>query len=197
MRAFAPSAVTFTTTSGFGSGLGRGSQSKNGCSYLKLILCCFLPNSCPHTKFHPNWTKNKEVKMLSYWLASVSWSGQSKNSSIHFKFILFCFLAPNQIKSSQNRMKNAVEKIHHWSALVGQLGRSKNSRSHLKLILCCSLPDIIPQIKFHLNRMKNTEVPFFEILDPQNFFERSAIAKLSKLEPFAWSHWIRNCLNYL
>ena len=67
-------------------------------------------------------------------------------------------------------MKNAeVEKIRHWSALVGQLGRSKNSRGHLKLILCCSLPDIIPHIKFHLNRMKNTEVPIFEFWDPQNF----------------------------
>ena len=95
-------------------------------------------------------------------------------------------------------MKNAeVEKIRHWSALVGQLGRSKNSRSPFKLILCCSLPDIIPQIKFHLNQMKNTEVPIFLVLDPPNFFERSAIAKLSKLEPLAWSHWILNCLNYL
>ena len=94
-------------------------------------------------------------------------------------------------------MKNAeVAKIRHGSALVGQLGQSKNSHSHLKLILSCSLSDVIPHIKFHLNRMKNTEVPIFEILDPQNFFERSAIAKLSKLEPFAWSHWIRNCLNY-
>ena len=95
-------------------------------------------------------------------------------------------------------MKNAeVEKIRHWSALVGQFGRSKKSRGHLKLMLCCSLPNIIPHIKFHLNRMKNTEVPIFEFWDPQNFFESSAIAKLSKLEPFAWSHWIRNCLNYL
>ena len=94
-------------------------------------------------------------------------------------------------------MKNAeVAKICHWSALVGQLGQSENSRGHLKLILYYSLPDVIPHIKFHLNWMKNTEVPIFEILDPPNFFERSAIAKLLKLEPFAWSHWIRNCLNY-
>jgi len=90
-------------------------------------------------------------------------------------------------------MKNAkVAKIRHGSALVSQLGRSKNSRSHLKLILCFSLSDVIPHIKFHLNWMENTEVPILEILDPQNFFERSAIAKLSKLEPFAWSHWIWN-----
>merc|ERR1712055_93424 len=66
-----------------------------------------------------------------------------------------------------------------------------------KLILCCSLPNVIPNNKFHLNRMKNTEVPIFEFWHPQNFFENSAEAKLSKLEPFAWSHWIRNCLNYL
>ena len=85
-------------------------------------------------------------------------------------------------------MKNAeVEKIHHWSALVCQLGRSKNSRGRLKLILCCSLPDIIPHIKFYLNRMKNTEVTIFDFSDPPNFFESSAIAKLSILEPFASS----------
>ena len=88
MRAFAPSAATdsdATTTSGFGSGLGSGNQSKNRHSYLKLILCCALPNSCPHTKFHPNWTKNIEVKMISYRLASVGWSGRSKNSCILFR----------------------------------------------------------------------------------------------------------------
>ena len=61
MRAFAPSATTAsdpTTSSGFGSGLSSGSQSKNSHSYLKLILYCCLPNGCQHTKFHPNWTKN-------------------------------------------------------------------------------------------------------------------------------------------
>ena len=59
--AFAPSAATAsdaTTTSGLGSGLSSGSQSKNSRSYLKLILCCFLPNSSPFTKFNPNGTKN-------------------------------------------------------------------------------------------------------------------------------------------
>ena len=79
MMAFAPSAATAsdaTTISGLGSGLSSGSQLKNSRSYLKLILCCFLPNSCPHTKFHPNWTKNIEVEMISYRLASVGWSGQ-------------------------------------------------------------------------------------------------------------------------
>ena len=53
-----------------------------------------------------------------------------------------------------------------------------------------------PYNKFQLNRMKNAEVKIFEIFDPQNFFENSAKAKLSKLEPFAWSHWIRKYLFY-
>ena len=44
--------------------------------------------------------------------------------------------------------------------------------------------------------MKKAEVKIFEIFDPQNFFENSAKAKLSKLEPFAWSHWIQKYLFY-
>ena len=44
--------------------------------------------------------------------------------------------------------------------------------------------------------MKNTEVPIIEIFDSQIFFEKSAKAKLLKLEPFAWSHWIRKYLFY-
>ena len=79
MRAFAPSAATAfnatTTTSGLGSGSGNGSQSKNSRNYLKLILCCFLPISCPHTKFYPNRKKNIEVKKICYWSALVGWSG--------------------------------------------------------------------------------------------------------------------------
>ncbi len=46
MRAYAPSTSTASdaaTTSGLGSGLGSGSQSKNSRSFLKLILCRFLP----------------------------------------------------------------------------------------------------------------------------------------------------------
>ena len=68
-----------------------GSPSKNSRCYLKLILCCILPSSCPCTKFHPNGTKTIEVKMISYQSALVGWSGQSKNSCIHFKLILFEF----------------------------------------------------------------------------------------------------------
>ena len=94
MRAFALSARTVsdaTTTSGLGSGFSSSSPSNSSRSYLKLIICCFLLNSYPHTKFHPNRTKNVEVKKIGYRLASVGWSGQSKNNCIHFKLILFGF----------------------------------------------------------------------------------------------------------
>ena len=104
----------------------------------------------------------------------------------------------SQTKFNQNQMKNTeVKKICYQTALVGLLGRSKNSCSYSKLILCCSLPNVTPYNKFQPNRMKNAEVKIFEIFDPQNFFENSAKAKLSKLEPFAWSHWIRKYLFYL
>ncbi len=67
-RATAASTVTAsdaTATSGLGSGLGSGSsQSKNSRSCLKLVLCWFLPNSCPHTKFHISRTEKIEVKKI-------------------------------------------------------------------------------------------------------------------------------------
>ena len=92
MRAFAPSAATAfeatTTASGLGSGLGSGIQSKNSRRYHKLILCCFLPNSCPHTKLHPNRIKNIEVKKICYHLALIGWSGQSKNSRTYLQLIV-------------------------------------------------------------------------------------------------------------
>ena len=31
----------------------------------------FLPNSFPHAKFHPNWTKNIKVKKIRYKLVLV------------------------------------------------------------------------------------------------------------------------------
>ena len=80
-----------------------------------------------------------------------------------------------------------------WQMFDSKIWRHR----HLKLVPCCSLPDNIPQIKFHLNWIKNRENWIFEIFDPQFFFEKSAKAKLSKLEPFAWSHWIRKYLFYL
>ena len=51
--------------------------------------------------------------------------------------------------------------------------------------------------KFQPYWMKNAKVKIFKICNPQHFFENSAKAKLSKLEPFAWSHWIRKYLFYL
>ena len=51
-----------------------------------------------------------------------------------------------------------------------------------------------PHNKFHPNRIKKVQI--FEIFDLQIFFEKSAKAKLLKLEPFAWSHWIRKYLFY-
>ena len=59
------------------------------------------------------------------------------------------------------------------------------------------MADITQYNKFQPNRMKNAKVKIFKIFDPQNFFENSAIAELSKLEPFAWFHWIRKYLFYL
>ena len=76
------------------------------------------------------------------------------------------------------------------------LGKPKNSFSHSKLILCFSLPNFTPYNKFHPNRMKNAKVWIFKNLNPQFFFEKSAKAKILKLEPFAWSHWIRKYLFY-
>ena len=106
-------------------------------------------------------------------------------------------LLGSKTKSNQNWIKKHRSKKYSPVSFVKSVGLVKNSRSHLKLILCCSLPNVIPHIKFHLNRMKNTEVQIFEFFDPSNFFEKSAKAKLSKLEPFSWSHWIRNYETYL
>ncbi len=71
MWAFDPSSATdsdATTTSGLGSGSSSGSKSKSSRSYLQLMLCCFLLNSCPHTKFHQNQTTNIEVSVGFGWL---------------------------------------------------------------------------------------------------------------------------------
>ena len=34
--------------------------------------------SSPHTKFHPNSTKNVETKKICYWSALIGWSSQSE-----------------------------------------------------------------------------------------------------------------------
>ena len=134
---------------------------------------------------------NEKKEKIHHWSVLVGQLGPLKNSRSHLTLILCCSLPDviPHIKFHLNRMKNAeVAKIRHWSAFVGRLGRSKNSRGYLKLIPCCSLTDVIPHIKYHLNPIKNKDFQIFEILDPQIFFENLAEAKLSKLEPFAWSH---------
>ena len=154
MRSFAPSDATASdaaTTSGLGSGLSCGSQSKNSHSCLKLILCCFLPNSCPDTKFHPNWTKNIDVKMISYQSALVGWTGQSKkavfiSNSFHLVFNPILAPKPNLIEIGwkTQKLKRFVIGQLWYVSWVGQ----KNSL--FKLILCC-YPMLSP------NWMKNTD----------------------------------------
>ena len=97
-------------------------------SHLKLILRCFFPNSCSHTKFHPNRTKNIEVENFRYWSVLVGRAGRSKNGRRHFKLILCCFWAiiSPHTKFHPNRTKNTeVENFHYWSVLVGWAGSSK------------------------------------------------------------------------
>jgi hypothetical protein len=65
--------------------VGRSGRSKNDRSHFKLILCCFLPNISPHTKFHPNWMKNTEVENFHYWSVLVGRAGWSKNGCSHLK----------------------------------------------------------------------------------------------------------------
>jgi hypothetical protein len=48
----------------------------------KMILC---PIISPHTKFHPNRTKNTEVRNFHFWSILVGRAGWSKNGRSHFK----------------------------------------------------------------------------------------------------------------
>ena len=64
---------------------------KNCCSQFQLILCYFWFIISPHTKYHPNRTKNKEVRNFQYSLVLVSRAGKTKNSRRYFKLILSCF----------------------------------------------------------------------------------------------------------
>ena len=58
-------------------------------------------------------------------------------------------------------MKNTeVEKIHYWLALVGQLGWSK-----IAVAISKTFYVVLSPIKFHPNRMKNTEVQIFDIVE--------------------------------
>ena len=61
-------ATASVATNGLGSGLGGGNWSKN--SHSKLILCRFLPNSCPHT-FHLNSSKEDLLLVGFVWLVEL------------------------------------------------------------------------------------------------------------------------------
>ena len=85
-------------------------------TYFKLIICCFFSIISPHFKFHPNRTKNTEVKNLHFWLILVGQAGSSRNGGRHLKLILSCFYPiisphtkfhPNRTKS-RNRMSVAM-----------------------------------------------------------------------------------------
>ena len=99
MRAFAPSAATAsdaTTTSGLGGGLGSRRQTKNRLSYLKIILCYFLPYICPHIKFHPNRTKNVEVKKNGYWRFWLA-GPVSQKIAVNISNSFYLFFSPIQV----------------------------------------------------------------------------------------------------
>ncbi len=149
MRHFSFPATTASeanTNSGLSSGFGRGSQSQNSRSYLKLILYCFfLPDCCPHTKLHPNWTKNIGVKMICMFLAQ-------------YKF-------PNQILSKLDEKRRRFTVGRLWQ--VSWVGL--HVCSHLKLIICCSLPDVIP-ISYFIRIGLKKQSSNFRIFLPQFFF---------------------------
>ncbi len=67
MRAFVPSALTASEAATTTSGLGLVAISNS-------FYVVFLLDSCPHTKFYPNRTKNIEVKKICYRLVLVGWS---------------------------------------------------------------------------------------------------------------------------
>ena len=108
---------------------------KNGCGHFKLILSCFFSMFSPLAKFHPNQTKNTEVRNFHFWSILVGRVGRSKNGRRYIKLILCCFcpiISPHT-KFHSNRTKNTeVRNFHFWSILVGRAGRSKNGRSHFK-----------------------------------------------------------------
>ena len=72
-------------------GVGWAGRSKNGRRYFKLILWRFCLIISPHTKFHPNRTKNTEVRNFHFWSILVGRAGRSKNGRRHIKLSLCCF----------------------------------------------------------------------------------------------------------
>ena len=85
---------------------------KNICSHFKLILCCFLPNISPYTKFHPNQKKNTEIENCHYWSVLVGRAGRLKNGRRHFKRFVCCFQFNISLhtKFNPNWTKNTVQR---------------------------------------------------------------------------------------
>ena len=81
----------------------------------------------PHTKFHPNRTKNAEVRNFHFWSILVGRAGRSKNGRSHFKHSeslkrltkdLCTKFEPNRTKISKvSPAWNFFPKIEIW--LVG------------------------------------------------------------------------------
>ena len=106
---------------------GPSSESKNSRSHFKLILCCFLPNSCPHTKFHPNRTKNIEVKRFAIgrlWLVGPVSQKIAVVISNSF-YVAFCPIVVHITNFIQIRLKTQKLKRFAigWLCLVGLVGQ--------------------------------------------------------------------------
>ena len=154
---------------------------KNRCSHFKLIPCWFQSIFSPYAKFHPNWTKNTEVRNFHFWLILVGWAGRLKNGRRHLKLILSCFypiISPHT-KFHPNLTKNTkVKNFHFWSILVGRAGRSKNGRSHFKHLIAAWKVIKVLCTKFLLNRMKIGQISPFLNFWQVGWLGRSAQAKL-------------------
>ena len=74
--------------------VGRAGRWKSGCRHFKLVLSCFCSILSPHTKFHPNRTKNTEVRNFYFWSILVGRAGRS-----HFQHSITIW------KFKLNRMK--------------------------------------------------------------------------------------------
>jgi len=126
-----------------------------------MFFFFFLPNSCPHTKFHPNRTKNIEVKKIGQRLALVGWSGKSKNSCMHFKLILFVFLA--QCKPPAAPWMVLPFSLFPFHPSIPNPSLIVSSNSHPTLPYLLSLSSFIPHSRLMKNRMllENSQLQIF------------------------------------
>ena len=75
---------------------------------MESCYALFCPIISPLTKFHPNRTKNTEVRNFHFWSILVGQADRSKNVRRHIKFIL-CRFGP--IINVQKLIKQKVLKI--------------------------------------------------------------------------------------